>query len=86
MQYNPYNTPMQPSPVYYAPPPPPPQQGGGPVIINLHNNSNDSGSFCPTCGQNTPSFPKKSIGIAAIAWCICLTMFIGVFGLIALCT
>ena len=83
---NAYGVPPPP-PVSYPQPPPPQQSPGGPMIINLGGGGhNDNGTPCPTCRRNTQAFPRKTIGFVAIAWCICLAMFIGVFGLIALCT
>ena len=81
---------------YYAPPPPPayyppaPQaQNSGPMIINLGNqNNNNSGSPCGVCGGATDSIPRKKIGGVAIAWCICLALTVGAYGLclIPLCS
>ena len=69
----------------YAPPPP---QQQGPMIINLAGNNNSSGTHCPVCGHETGNLPRKKIGCVAIAWCICLLLTVGTYGLcfIPFCT
>ena len=76
-----------PPPAYY-PPPPPPQQAQ-PMIINLGNNNNNSnGSPCGICQGDTGTITRKKIGGVAIAWCICLLLTVGGYGLcfIPLCS
>ena len=87
-----YAQPVMAAPVYapppmYAPPPPPPQQQG-PTIITIGNNNNSNGTPCMTCGKDTDSIPRKKIGGVAIAWCICLCLTVGSYGLclIPLCS
>lgn len=71
-----------PPPAYYPPPPPPayPQQNQGPMIINLGNN-NSNGSPCGVCQNDTSTISRKKIGGVAIAWCVCLLLTIGPYGL-----
>jgi hypothetical protein len=76
----------------YAPPPPayyptPQQPQQGPMIINLQNN-NSSGSPCGICGKDTDNIPRKKLGCVAWAWCICLLLTVGAYGLcfIPLCS
>lgn len=84
-----YGAPAYGAPAYGAPPPtyyPPQQQqqAPGPMIINLagnNNNNNGTGSPCPTCQHDTSSIPRKKIGGVAIAWCICLLLTAGGWGL-----
>lgn len=79
--------PPPPPPTYYPPPPQPVQQG--PMIINLgNNNNNSSGSPCGICGKDTDSIPRKKLGCVAWAWCVCLLLTVGGYGLcfIPLCT
>jgi hypothetical protein len=94
----PYGAPVPygaPPPAYYPPPPPPPAyyppqqpQQQGPMIINLGNNNNSSGSPCGICGKDTDSVPRKKLGCVAWAWCICLLLTFGGYGLclIPLCS
>jgi hypothetical protein len=53
------------------------------MIINLGNNNNNSsnGSPCGVCQSDTSSLPRKKIGGVAIAWCICLFLTVGSYGL-----
>ena len=78
--------PMAPAPAYYPPPPPAPGPAG-PTVITVGGNNN-SGSPCMTCGRDTDAVPRKKIGGVAIAWCICLCLTVGGYGLclIPLCT
>lgn len=84
-----------PPPAYgYGQPPPPPafyptpqQPQQGPMIINLQSN-NSSGSPCGICGHDTDNIPRKKLGCVAWAWCICLLLTVGAYGLcfIPLCS
>ena len=87
---NPYNQPVQPPPPQYYPPPqpfmqppPPPQPQVQPTIIIQRKREGETP--CQVCGIETPSYPKRAIGAGNFIWCVICCLFIGPFGLIALC-
>jgi hypothetical protein len=53
------------------------------MIIHIEGNQSNYGAACPNCGKNTTSFPRRTIGCAAVVWCLCLSLLFGVFGLVA---
>ena len=90
-------TPQYYAPPAYGQPPPPPATYGqpanypgpyghphqGPTVIKIDNNR-DVGEICPNCGRGTPSYPKRTIGPAAIITCILATLLCGIIGVFVL--
>jgi len=81
-----YGQPPPPPGYYEQPLPSPGQYGGyqqGPTVIRIDNN-HDEGDMCPNCGRGTPSYPKRTIGAAAIITCILATALCGIIGIFVL--
>lgn len=58
---------------------PQPQQNNRPIIINLDHGRKKNLSYCQLCQHETEQIPRKTIGCVAIAWCLCLFVFTGIF-------